>query len=390
MAFANFDHIYAGSGNADYELTNTDPLAGLNELARQVFACHIRQVVGDVLIDDRLFPTARGTGSGPDLLTPIVVNDNVIDLTITPAEAKDQVATIKMRPETAWVTMDSQVLTAPKGTAPSIEVVSTGPQQFAVRGRIAVGSKPLNRVWIVDDPPAFARALFIEALRRQGISVMASPGARQSAELPPRDAYAKMKRVALFTSPPLSEAIKVTLKVSHNLYASTLPLLIAQKHGQSGVAAGMRWQRQFMLDLGVPAETISFGGGAGGANSDCTTPRATVKLIQGMNKRKEYAAWHAGFPILGVDGTLANIVPAASPAKGKIQAKTGTLSWFDVMNNRALLRSKALAGTATTARNQELIFAMFVNDVPLPAGVGPEREGKVMGKLCEAIYQCGR
>jgi D-alanyl-D-alanine carboxypeptidase/D-alanyl-D-alanine-endopeptidase (penicillin-binding protein 4) len=390
MAFANFDHIYAGPTNTEHALTKTDPLAGLNELARQVYERGVRRILGDVLVDDRLFPMARGSGSGPDLLTPIVVNDNLVDLTVTPAADKDQLATVKMQPDTAWARMDNQVLTAPKGATPFIEVVTTGPQQFTVRGRIAVGSKPLVRIWPVDDPTAFARALFIEALRRQGVTVLTSPNAKPIGELPPRDAYEKMTRVALFTSPALSEAIKVTLKVSHNLYASTLPLLIAQKKGQSGIAAGLRWQRQFLLDLGVPVETISFGGGAGGANSDCTTPRATVKLIQGMSKRKEFAAWHAGFPILGVDGTLADVVPATSPAKGKIQAKTGTLSWYDAMNSRTLLRSKALAGTATTTDNRELIFAMFVNDVPLPAGVTVQREGKAMGRLCEAIYQGDR
>src|SRR5205823_11194234 len=132
-----------------------------------------------------------------------------------------------------------------------------------------------------------------------------------------------------------------------NLYASTLPLLIAHKSGKTSIADGLRWQRRFLADLEVPAETISFAGGAGGANADCTTPRATVKLLQAMRPRKEYTAWHDGFPILGVDGTLSDVLSTSSPARGKAQAKTGTLSWFDAMNNRTLLRSKALAGTVT-------------------------------------------
>ena len=61
--------------------------------------------------------------------------------------------------------------------------------------------------------------------------------------------------------------------------------------------------------------------------------------------------------------------------------------WHDVMNDRLILRSKALAGTLTTAGGRELIVAMFVNDVPLPKGVPTTREGKVLGKLCEIIYK---
>jgi len=59
------------------------------------------------------------------------------------------------------------------------------------------------------------------------------------------------------------------------------------------------------------------------------------------------------------------------------------------MNGRTLLRSKALAGTLTTANNRELYFAMFVNDVPLPPGVSPTREGRTLGKLCEILYEYG-
>jgi serine-type D-Ala-D-Ala carboxypeptidase/endopeptidase (penicillin-binding protein 4) len=387
MAFANSDHTYATPTSTEHAITNTNPLAGLQELARQIRQAGITRVSGEVLIDDRMFPHSRGSGSGPDLLTPIIVNDNVIDLKIAPGANQGERATATMWPNTAWVQMDAQVQTVADGTSPSIEVITTGPQRFSVRGRIARGSKPLIRIWPVDDPNLFARALFIECLRQNGVTVDAGLHAKPSAELPPRDGYDKLTRVALFTSPPLSETIKVTLKVSHNLYASTLPLLVAHKHGQKSLADGMRWQRRFMVDLGVPVETISFAGGAGGMNADSTTPRATVKLLQAMRSRKEYEAWHAGFPILGVDGTLSEAVTDDSPAKGKVQAKTGTISWFDAMNNRTLLRSKALAGTLTTANNKELFFAMFVNDVPLPQGVTTQREGRTLGRICEIIYQ---
>jgi hypothetical protein len=30
---------------------------------------------------------------------------------------------------------------------------------------------------------------------------------------------------------------------------------------------------------------------------------------------------------------------------------------------------------------------MFVNNVPLPRGVNPDREGRVLGQLCEVIYE---
>jgi D-alanyl-D-alanine carboxypeptidase/D-alanyl-D-alanine-endopeptidase (penicillin-binding protein 4) len=205
--------------------------------------------------------------------------------------------------------------------------------------------------------------------------------------LPDRDGYERLERVAVFTSPPFSEAIKVTLKVSHNLYASTLPLLVATKHGERRLADGLRREGNFLKEIGVDVGAVSFAGGAGGASADSTTARATVQLLQALAKLPEYRALDAALPVLGVDGTLAAAVSADSPARGKVRAKTGTLSYGDVLNGRSILRSKALAGTMVTAKGKPLVFAMFVNDVPLPRGVQTTREGRTLGKLCEIVYQ---
>src|SRR5262249_42243909 len=55
MAFTDDVHTYANSATSKATLTDTDPLAGLRSLARQVAASGIRRVEGEVLIDDRLF-----------------------------------------------------------------------------------------------------------------------------------------------------------------------------------------------------------------------------------------------------------------------------------------------------------------------------------------------
>jgi D-alanyl-D-alanine carboxypeptidase/D-alanyl-D-alanine-endopeptidase (penicillin-binding protein 4) len=386
LAFKDHDHTYA-NGNNRAELTDTDPLAGLKELARQVAAAGIRRVEGDVLVDDRLFTAARGSGSGPDLLTPILVNDNVVDVLIRPGEKPGTPATVTVRPETNYIHYKAEVETAAAGTLAEVSVQPNGPESFAVRGRVAVGARPLVRVFAVGDPAGFARRLFLDALRHAGVEFAGDPRKGRWAELPPRDAYGKLPCVARFTSPPLSEALKVTLKVSHNLYASTLPLLLAARKGQRTLSDGMRIERNVLAGLGVDVGTVSFGGGAGGAPADHVTPRATVQLLRALAKRPDYPVFHAALPVLGVDGTLADAVPKDSPARGKAHAKTGTLFYRDLFNGRDLLTSKALAGTLTTAGKRELVFAAFVNNVPLPPGVGPTREGRTLGRLCEVLYE---
>jgi D-alanyl-D-alanine carboxypeptidase/D-alanyl-D-alanine-endopeptidase (penicillin-binding protein 4) len=387
IVFKDHDHTYADSLLSDAELTDTDPLAGLKALARQIKEAGIHRVEGEVLVDDRLFERSRGSGSGPELLTAIVVNDNCVDALVTPAEKPGDPARVRMQPQTSFVQMDAQVTTADEAAEARLELRAVGPQRFTLRGQVPPNGKPAVRIYTVDDPVNFARALFIETLRREGVAVSASPIQPPQAYLPDPESYGKLRRVALFTSPPFAQVVKVTLKVSHNLYASTLPLLVAAKNGKRTIPEGLRLERHFLADLGVDVNTIAFAGGAGGANADSVTPRATVQLLQAMAKRPEYPIFRECLPVLGVDGTLVDVVPADSPARGKVRAKTGTLYWHDALNDRSLLRSKALAGTMTTASGHTLFVALFVNDVPLPHGVSPSREGKVLGHLCEIIYE---
>lgn len=98
-------------------------------------------------------------------------------------------------------------------------------------------------------------------------------------------------------------------------------------------------------------------------------------------------------PVLGRDGTLAKSVSKDSPARGHAHAKTGTYFVENKLTGTVVLTSKALAGYLETAAGRSLIFAAFVNDVPLDApqpnrsiSAATAAAGRVLGKLCEALY----
>lgn len=386
VAFTNFDHTYA-NGNDKGELTTPDPLAGLNELAKLVAASGIKRVRGEVLIDERLFEKETGSGSGPRRVTPIVVNDNLVDVTITPGVA-GQPASVSWRPQSAAVQVDARVRTVAAGESLSVTVHGESTQGLIVRGTIPAGHKPLVRVFEVPDAASFARSLFIEALGRAGVDVDVSPlsvPARESA-LPPRGDYSRLKQVARLTSLPLAENAKLVLKVSHNLHASSLPLLVATRHGGRTLGEGLKKQHAFLTRCGLDGDSISFGGGAGGASADFVTPRTTVQLLRAMHSRPDGPAYRRALPILGVDGTLSEAVGPDSPARGKFFAKTGTLYWENLLNDRVLLTSKALAGYGTTGSGRQIAFALFVNNVHLAQAGDTGKVGKTLGKLCEAIY----
>jgi D-alanyl-D-alanine carboxypeptidase/D-alanyl-D-alanine-endopeptidase (penicillin-binding protein 4) len=387
LQFRNADHTYANSTSTDNELTDTDPRAAFDELAKQVKEAGVTFLDGDVLIDDRYFQAARSTGSGPATVSPVIVNDNVIDLLIEPGKEPGDPAKVTVRPETAYVRADIDIRTGKPGSKPTYTDYDLNPSGLAIRGTVPPG-KPIVGIVTVERPAELARTMFIEALRRAGVRVTAP----LLVPLPNRDPlpkaaeYEKLTKVAAFTSAPFSEAVKVILKVSHNLYASTLPLLVGRSKGEVTLAGGLREQGKVLKGLGVDVSTISFGGGAGGANADKVTPRATVQLLRAMRTRPEWPAYKAALPVLGVDGTLSQI-STDSPAKGHVFAKTGTLFWDDALNGRSILTSKALAGVTTAKSGREVAFAVFINDLPLAKGETPTKIGKVLGKLSEIVWE---
>ncbi|HEY1065098.1 MAG TPA: D-alanyl-D-alanine carboxypeptidase, partial [Pirellulales bacterium] len=238
------------------------------------------------------------------------------------------------------------------------------------------------------DPTSAARMFFIDALREAGVQVDGSPLTENpSHRLPEPGAYRTYTKTAELESAPLSENLRLILKVSHNLHASTLPLLLAARHGERTLSAGLKREAAALAGLGVDVSSISFGGGAGGSRSDFVTPRATVQLLRAMSQHKDFAKYLDGLPILGVDGTLAEAVDADSPARGAVQAKTGTLLMENGLTGGFLCTSKALAGYLTDAQGRKRAFAFFVNNVPLAASSETKRLGRTLGKLCEEFHR---
>ncbi len=393
LVFMDDDHTYAG-GNLTSQTVPTDPLAGLDHLVREVHAAGIREITGEVIVDDRYFAPAATTGSGPRRVSPIMINDNVLDVLASPGDKVGEPASITIQPATQFATVDAAVTTAPAGERPVLVTNPVGPRRFAVRGKLPIGHARVVKIYEVDDPAAFARCLLIEALRRRGVRVVASPlGSNSTSALPPREQVAHLPKVAEYTSPPFSEYLRVILKVSHNLHASTLPLLLAARHGEHTLSEGLKRQGEILRRLGIERGTVSFGGGAGGDRADLVTPRAAVALLRAMAARSEYAAYEEALPILGRDGTLAKAVGADSPARGHAHAKTGTYFVDNALDGTAILTSKALAGYLETAAGRSLVFAAFVNNLPLDApgryrsvSDATAAAGRLLGKLCEVLY----
>ena len=383
IAYTPFDHIYANVFPTLATLTPENPLAGLDDLAKQVAAAGIRRVNGDVVVDARLFPSMEKDNY---ILTPIWINDNLIDLSLTPGAVGDPVA-VTWRPQTAAYRVQTDVRTAPASEALQLTVTSPSPGVIAVVGQVPINVPHALQTFQVPDPPAFARTLLIEALGRAGVSVATTAtGPNSDNKLPPSGSYAEDNRVAQLTSPPFAENIKLIFKVSMNQHADLLIFLLALKHGEQTFDAGLAQIPPFLRNLGLDPDAVSLSDGRGNEYTDLFSPQTVSRLLQTMATQPDFPAYFDAFPILGVDGSEIDTVPPTSSVRGKAVAKSGTTVDGDAMNERPLVMVRALAGYLTARSGRELIFAIYVGDVPLADVLDVLPVIKEQGSIAEVIF----
>ncbi len=394
LAFENWDHSYDGSRYT--RAVPGNPLRVLNQLARRLAAQGLRKINGGVYVDTTLFPEGRrelGTGV---VISPIVVNDNLVDLTLGPGTAAGQPVTIAIAPQTGYVSFINQALTSAPGSLPNIRfsqdvAAADGTHRVTISGEFPAGQAPILYAYAVPQPSRFAQFALAAALHSAGIAVQvpgndALPAAGLSSLQQPG------RELLDYASPKFAQEVKVTLKVSQNLHASMMPYLegsLLAHRRRHIVQGGFALERKLLSAAGLDLSGASQSDGAGGSGAAFFSPDFMVHYLAWMAGRPQFPWFYRALPVLGRDGTLFNI-QTHSPAAGHVRAKTGTYDEYDALNRDLIVTGKGLAGYMTTAANERLAFAFYINRVSLPlGGLGSiERTvGESLGQLATAAYE---
>jgi dihydroorotase/N-acyl-D-amino-acid deacylase len=390
LAFEDHDHTYGGP---DSKGLPGDPLQVIRDFAHQVATKGIKRIKGRVLVDATLFPEGdRELGTG-DVISPIVVNDNVIDVVVGPGATEGSAAQLKVAPQTAYVTINNEVKTGKAGVETSLQYEDEklnpdGTRSVKLTGTVALDAKPSMAAYAVPEPSRFATTVLVEALKTEGVKCSRPTSAHVDfKEL--SASYKLENTVAEHVSPPLKEEAKVTLKVSQNLHASSMPFLLGAllAHKQTQIdQAGFDLENQFLtkggLDLRGAAQTDGAGGNA------FFSPDFMVHYLLFMSKQKDFADFYRALPILGRDGTLAK-TQVNSPAAGHVRAKTGTYGTYDALNKQLMVTGKGLAGYMDTADGRHLIVAAYVNMVSVTLhdpDAAQSVAGEALGEIAAAAY----
>ncbi|WP_338709408.1 D-alanyl-D-alanine carboxypeptidase/D-alanyl-D-alanine-endopeptidase [Streptomyces virginiae] len=369
VAYTDLDHTYANDFTGA-TLTPENPLAGIDELARQVRASGITRVDGDVIVDSRLFAPDPALDPTP---TPLIINDNLIDLLTTPGDRAGAAARLDWRPKVAPYQVSSTVKTVAAGQPTDISVTATdGGTRIRLSGTIAADAQPLLRTSPVTDPAAFGRAALIQALGRAGVEVTADPAGPNPVARLPRD-YEGRPRLAAYTSPPYAQYAKLILKVSHNLGANLGICLMAVTTGSHQCEDGFPVLADFLDEAGVDRGQLQLADGRGGNPADRATPAALVQMLAYWQRTPDARLFREALPILGVDGLLA-LNCRDCPARGKVFAKTGAAVGGDYLNDRLAVGAITIAGYLDRGGGRFDPFYAGVNGASTP---GPNTQDVV-------------
>ena len=379
IAITDYDHNEADSlGNA--VLTAPDPLAGYAELARQVAAAGIKKISGDVIVDDRLFQPFDFRGQFK--VTPIFVNDDVVDLTINPT-TPGSAASISWRPVSAALQVDNKLATSAAGSDYGVKLEPEFPQCIGTPGCTAAvggnlptnfqpmftGKFPLVQTFRIVNPTNYARTVLIEKLQAAGVAVDAPPVKQNAAaQLPVRNSYAFDREVAKLKGMPYSDYAKFILKVSYNIGADTsLVLFGLANHVDNMTDALAVEKKNLATNYGVPAGQFTFVDGSGGGDTSATNI-AVTQMLTALSKRPTFTVFRDSLPVLGVDGSLGFVSEFESDAtlagaKGQVHAKTGT--YAQGSEKGLMIKGQAFGGYIDTRGGKHLIYQLVVNNVPV-------------------------
>lgn len=218
---------------------------------------------------------------------------------------------------------------------------------------------PISALWVdeghdadgygyASDPAATAADLFARQLTAHHVHVVGSPRAHRA---PPR-----ASRIARVLSAPVGEIVQRVLDVSDNKGAEVLARQVGLAEGRAGSFKGGTAAVVAVLHrLGIATPGLRMFDGSGLSRKDRLEPGTLIDVLRtaASSAHPNLREVITGLPVAGFTGSLASRYVQGAPAgRGRVRAKTGTLTGVD-----------NLAGVATDRTGTLVFFAVIADQV---------------------------
>jgi serine-type D-Ala-D-Ala carboxypeptidase/endopeptidase (penicillin-binding protein 4) len=348
------------------------------EWARTLVENGIREIQGDIIVDESLFDT-QSLGSGwfwddesfpySAQISAFSTNDNCIELRISAGLKIGEPGVVETMPRTNYVTVMNRTRTDDAGLSSITVHRQAGTNNITVLGVISALESPKEILVAVHDPGLFGATVLKEVLESKGIVIDGMARTTHDSHGPERG---DEQTIMTHMSPPLWTIIRQMNKSSHNLSAELLfRTLGAVCYGKGSSANGARAMQETLEGAGIVPEEIFIGDGSGLSRLSMVTPLQIVSLLEFMYHHPVFVHFYNSLPVAGEDGTLVGRM-VGTCAEGNVRAKTGFLS-----------RSGSLSGYVKKKNGNMLAFSILTNNnVHTPAEVK-----KIQDSFC--VWLCG-
>jgi D-alanyl-D-alanine carboxypeptidase/D-alanyl-D-alanine-endopeptidase (penicillin-binding protein 4) len=347
------------------------------EIAAAAQQAGIREIAGDLVMDDRFFDRVyRAPGwPAPESLwwysapvSALSFNDNCAEYKVGASPGVGGSAIITCAPVLAGLRVANQVTTVPRDQESEVRFERDPAGGVVVTGRIALGSSR-SETLAVDDPALFFATAIKLQLERHGIVLRGTPRLVTAGEkLLPEAAelYACKSR--------LLDAVAVANRRSQNFYAEQiLKTLGAVRHGKGTFENGLAAVREFTRAARMPEGAIVTTDGCGLSPGNQATPQALCALLEIAHRSALKEVFFASLAANGDADTTLRGRMTDKAMLGRIHAKTGTIKSNGV---------SALSGYAEGTDGDLYAFSILVN------GARPERFAEARAledAICYAI-----
>ncbi|MFJ8066905.1 D-alanyl-D-alanine carboxypeptidase/D-alanyl-D-alanine-endopeptidase [Psychrobacillus sp. NPDC096426] len=262
--------------------------------------------------------------------------------------ANGKTANVTLTPVTSVLQVVNNSKTVPKGSKNTLKITrQVGTNKVIITGNAPIGTSGIKEWISVTNPTTYALDIFKKSLAEKGIAFAASSKVVQGKT--PKNAEALVSRKSM----PLKELIIPFMKLSNNTHAEMLAKEMGKvKYGEGSWDAGLLVMQEYAASVGLDVSKWKFEDASGMSYSNKVSSSELSQLLYVVRAEPWYNTYYKSLPIAGesdrfVGGTLRNRLKLA-PAKGNIQAKTGSLE-----------NIKSLSGYAKTKNGETLIFTIL-------------------------------
>lgn len=352
----NGDIYVKGNGdpNISGRLYANNPVKVFEDWAVALKSKGVTAINGNLVLDDTAFdyeftnPSWQGEIMTEWYTAPVSalsLNDNCIDINISPGAKTGSPVRISTSPATNYVTIKNNCTTSTDKTAKFGIARNTNGNEITLTGQYYVKNGIATKFCTIYDPSMYFGCVLWETLTKNGISIngkLLRGKANFKKTDPGVTSFAELRA-------PLTATLAITNKKSQNFYAEQLLKTLGHElKGLGSFNNGIVIVNIFLKKVGMAENTVAVKDGSGLSKQNLQTADSITRVLWYMYHSPNAKEFIASLAQSGEDNTGLEKRLADKP--GRIYAKTGRING-----------SCCLSGYALGKSGEVYIFSILVN-----------------------------